>query len=231
MLRVPGGAARLSRTRARLTIVRTVAKGGSHAAEWHPLAPAVGATDEPFPEEIDMRKTWIAFCAVAVVATAGGLVAGRALAEDDPMAKAMETEKPIDGNPLVKALTANRWTTKATGMMSSEGTVSFRLAAGKTLLVEEYDSKGDIGEFSGFGVFKFSPDGKTATLWWFDTHSAKPTEYTGPATESGCELSAPSQHVPGAKTVLKFAKKGEGFEFTYTEGGEVAFTDVYTKAK
>jgi hypothetical protein len=189
------------------------------------------ATDEPLEEETDVKKTWMAMCAVALVAASGGIVAGRALAEDPPAG--MDNEKPIDGNALVKALTANKWATEATGLMASKGAASFRLGAGKTLLVEDYDVKGDMGEYSGFGVFKWSADGKTATLWWFDNGAAKPTEFTGPATDTGYELTGTVSRMPGqaSKTVLKLTKKGDGFEFTYTEEGTVAFTDTLTKAK
>ncbi len=181
-----------------------------------------------------MRRNWLAMVAVALVAAAGGLATGRALAEDDPMAggAAPPSEPCIDGNALVKALTANKWTTKATGMMSSEGAVSFRLGAGKTLLVEDYDSKGDLGAFSGLGVYKWGADGKTVSVTWFDTMSPKPTTFTGPVSDTGFELSGEMETPEGPTTgVIKLVKKDAGFEFTMTAGGQLMMTDVYTPAK
>jgi hypothetical protein len=181
-----------------------------------------------------MRKIVIASCAAAVLAFAGGIVAGRAVAEDEMPAGGMPQEKPIDGHALVKALTANKWTTKSTSSMGGgEGETSYRLGAGKTALVQDYDSKSAMGAYSGLGITKVSADGKTATMWWFNSMSPNADEYTGPITENGYELTGTVDNMQGgkAKANLKLTKKGEGFEFTYTMDGQLMFTDVYTKAK
>ena len=185
-----------------------------------------------------MRRNFIASCvAVAVTCAAGGLMAGRAMAKDDPApaAPAMPpAEKAIDGNPLVKALTASKWTTKSSSSMGNgAGTNAYHLAAGKTVLVQDYESKGTTGEYAGLGVYKLSADGKTATLWWFNTMSNSADQYTGPVTDTGYELSGTVDNMAGgkAKAELKLAKKGETFEFTYTMDDQLMFTDVYTPAK
>lgn len=183
-----------------------------------------------------MRRTWIAMCAVAVVAAGAGAVAGRAFAEDDPMAGGgmPPPQKPIDAHPLVKSLTANPWTTKATSPQGpGEGKASFRLGAANTVLVQDYDAKHAWGPYGGLGVTKISDDGKTATMWWFNTMGGEPDVYTGPITDTGYELKGEIETGPGTKSkvVIKMVKKGDGFEFTFGMDGQVGMTDVYTKAK
>jgi len=184
-----------------------------------------------------MRKTWIAMCTVAVVAAGAGAVAGRAFAEDDPMAGGggpPPPQKTIDGHALVKALTANSWTTSATSPQGpGTGTASFRLGADKTVLVQDYSAKHGWGPYGGLGVTKISDDGKTATMWWFNTMGGTPDVYTGSINDTGYELKGEIETGPNmkSKVVIKMVKKGEGFEFTFGMDGQVGMTDVYTKAK
>ena len=172
-----------------------------------------------------MRRNWkmLAFVAVAAV---GGLMAGRALAGDD-MAGMPQPQKTIDGHALVKAL-SGKWNVKTSGDFGdSEGVVTFRAGVGKTVLLEEYDSKGAMGEFNGAGWFKFSDDGKSGTLWWLDSHSTKPSEFAGTVTDTGYEF---SQGEGAEKVTMKMAKKGEGFEWSMS-GAWGKMSSVYTKAK
>ena len=170
-----------------------------------------------------MQSNWKALAFVAAVA-AVGVLAGRAFAKDE-MGGAPEPEKCVDTLALVKALTG-KWDVKTS--IGGTGTANFHLSVGKTLLVEDYDSKGgSFGDYSGLGMFKFSDDGKTITSWWFDTYSKKPTEFTGPATDTGYEATGgEGEH----KTTIKFAKKGEGWDVSMSATG-FEMTSVYTKAK
>jgi hypothetical protein len=169
-------------------------------------------------------------CTVAVVAAAGGLVAGRAFAEDPMPGGAPPMEKAIDGHALVKALTANGWTVKGDGA----GTSTFRLGANKTVLVQDYTTAGGkMGPYGGVGATKVSADGKTATMWWFHSMGAQPMQFTGPITDTGYELSGDVPNMMGAitKATVKLTKKGEGYEFTYVQDDQTYMTDTYTKAK
>jgi hypothetical protein len=171
-----------------------------------------------------MLKTWqtIAFVAVAAV---GGLLAGRALAEDE-MGGMPQPEKTIDGHALVKAL-VGKWTIKQTAPWGeAEAVATFRLGAGKTVLVEDYDSKGMM-EFNGMGWFKLGDDGKSITLWWLDSHSKEPTEFKGTVSDTGYEMTGGED---GKKMTMKLVKKGEGFEWTMS-GDMGTMTDLFTKAK
>lgn len=180
-----------------------------------------------------MRMPWTLLGAMALVAS--GIVAGRSTAGGEPQEGAgMPGEACIDTHALVKALTANAWSTKGTGMWDSVGKVSFRLGAGKTLLVQDYAATGTAGDaLHGLGVLKWAPDGKTATVWWFDDTMKRPIELKGPASESGYELTG-EMALPDGKpstATFKLAKKGEGFEFTLAADGQVMMTEVYSKAK
>lgn len=180
-----------------------------------------------------MRRTWMALSAAALLA--GGIVAGRATAGDDPMAGGgmPPTVKCVDGNALVKALTANKWTVTGSGMGASEGTSSYTLGAGKTVLVQTLDSKSAMGDYSGHGVTAWSEDGKSATMWWFNSMTQQPLVFKGTTTDAGYELSgeAPGMDGKPGKATIKMVKKGEGFEFTYSHEGQVYMTDTYAKAK
>ena len=179
-----------------------------------------------------MRRTWTAVCATALVA--GGILAGRVTADDPAPAgpAAMPAVKCVDGNALVKALTANKWTVKDVGPMPSEGTSSFTLGAGKTVLVQTLESKGAM-DYAGHGVTAWSEDGKTATMWWFNSMTQMPLVFKGPTTDDGYELSgeAPGMDGKPGKATIKMVKKGEGFEFTYAQDGMVIMTETYAKAK
>jgi hypothetical protein len=171
-----------------------------------------------------MRSNWktIAFVAVAAV---GGLLAGRALAEDE-MGGGMPTpEKSIEAHALVKAL-AGKWDVKSSD--GATGTTTYRLVANKTALLQEYETKGGMmQEFGGAGAFKISDDGKSARLWWLSSVQKEPDEYKGTVTDTGYEL---SQGEGATKVTLKLVKKGEGWEWSIT-GPWGTMSDTYTKAK
>jgi hypothetical protein len=169
----------------------------------------------------------IAVGLVAVLAAGVGYVARGAFAEDAPAAP--DKEKPIDGLALVKALTGN-WTTKATSTMGAmTGQVSYGLECGKTILASRYAAKADaLGEFQGFGVLKFSADGKTATQWWFDSMMDGVLMMTGPATDTGYTIEG-SNKLGSSKVTL--TKKGDGFEMKMWVEGAEFMTETYTKAK
>ena len=172
-----------------------------------------------------MRRNWktIAFVTVAAV---GGLLAGRALAEDE-MAGMPQPQKTIDGHALVKAL-SGKWNVKTSGDFGDgEAVATYRVGVGKTVLLEEYDSKSAMGEFNGAGWFKLSDDGKSGSLWWIDSHGKAPSEFTGTVTDTGFEF---AKGEGAEKVTLKMTKKGEGFEWTMT-GSWGKMTGVYTKAK
>lgn len=180
-----------------------------------------------------MRMPWIVLGALALVAS--GMLAGRSLAGDEPKeSEGTRQEAPIDGYALVKALTANAWDTKGTGMWESVGKVTFRLGAGKTLLVQDYAATGTAGEsLHGLSVIKWSADGKTASAWWFDETMKAPLELKGPASDTGYELKG-EMALPDGKpstATFKLVKKGAGFEFTLAADGQVMMTEVYTKAR
>lgn len=172
-----------------------------------------------------MSRNWktLAFVAAAAV---GGLLAGRALAGDDKGGMP-EPQKTIEANALVKSM-VGKWNVKTSGSFGEgEAVATFRLGVGKTVLVEEYDSKGGMGEFSGAGWMKIGDDGKAATLWWVDSMSKEPNAFKGNVTDTGYEL---TEGEGAEKVTIKLTKKGEGFEWTMTfPGGNM--TGVYTKAK
>ena len=170
---------------------------------------------------------WFAFGLVGVLAAGVGFLARGAIAGDEPAAPAME--KPIDGHALVKALSGS-WTTKATSTLGPmTGSITYGLDCGKTIVTSRYQAKSEaMGEFQGFGVLKFSADGKTATQWWFDTMMEGTLMMTGPLTDTGYTIEG-SNKMGSSKIVL--AKKGEGFEMKMWANGEEFMTETYTKAK
>ena len=170
---------------------------------------------------------WIAFGIVSLFAAGIGFVARGAFAADEAPQPA--PEKPIDGNALVKALLGS-WTTAAKSTMGEmTGTVSYGLECGKTTLVNRYKAKGEaFGEFEGLGVLKISADGKTASLWWFDTMMDGVLMMTGPATDTGYTIEG-SNKMGSSKITL--TKKDAGFEMKMWANGEEFMTETYTKAK
>ncbi len=171
-------------------------------------------------------RTWIGFALVGVLAAGVGFVGRGALAGEE--AGAPPSEKPIDGLALVKALSGT-WTTKATSTMGDmAGQVTYGLECGKTILASRYVTKGGFGEMHGFGVTKFSADGKTVTQWWFDSMMADVLAMTGPVTDTGYTIEGSSKM---GSSKITLTKKGDGFEMKMWADGAEFMTETYTKAK
>ncbi len=170
-------------------------------------------------------KTTLARGLMTALLGAGAFWAGRATAED-PQAMP-EAEKPIDAHPLIKAL-AGKWNVKGTSAMGeSTGTSNSTLVCGNTILMQDYASKGAMGDFKGLGLMKLSADGKSGTIWWFDTFMPDVLKLTGPVTATGYEMTGDCPMGP-MKAVM--APKGDGFEFTMHMGDQ-KMVDTYTRAK
>lgn len=171
-------------------------------------------------------KTTLAMgLALALVGT-GGFLSGRATAED-PMEGMPPAQKPVDGHALVKALTG-KWSLKGKSPMGeSTGTVTWSLACGNTVLLEDYASKSPMGDFRGLGVQKLAADGKSGTIWWFDTHGDSPTQLTGKVSDTGYEMEG---NTPQGPMKVTLAQKGETFEFRL-QMGEMEMVDTYTRVK
>lgn len=171
-------------------------------------------------------KTWIAAGLALALMGGGGFLAGRATAED-PKEGPPPAEKEIGAHPLVKALTG-KWTIKGTSAMGeSTGTSTLALTCGNTILLQDYASKSQMGDFRGLGVMKLGSDGKSGTLWWFDTYMPDVIKLAGKVSDTGYELEGdgPMGHM---KAVM--APKGEGYEFRMTMDGQ-EMVDTYTRAK
>lgn len=173
------------------------------------------------------NKTWMFAAALAVVG-ATGFFSGRATAEDKADGMPPPQAK-IAGNPLVKGLIGS-WTVAGKGMLGDHtGTSSYALACNDTVLVNHYVSKTASTEFYGMGVGKLSDDGKTATLWWFDSYMPGVLTFTGPASDAGYELTVKDGEMAGAKA--KLTKKGDAWQFVLSMGADEAVNETYTRAK
>jgi hypothetical protein len=175
-------------------------------------------------------KTWIAVGLAAALGLGVGLGAGRARAEE-PKGGAPAPEKPLK-HPLTDALVGS-WTTVSSGMMGGgKSKVSYALGIGGTALLQTYENtSGEPGKeetFHGHGVYKVSADGKTLSVWWFDSASAEPMKMTGPLTDGGYEIKGTHDGMP---MKITFAKAGDGYEFKMFMGDAEVMKDVYTKVK
>jgi hypothetical protein len=158
---------------------------------------------------------------------AGALVFGLSARAEDP---AMPSEKKIE-HPLLKGVVGDwnvSWTaTSQEGTQSGKATSTFRLAAGDTILVEDYSGPEMMGGFYGHGVIKLSADGKTMTTWWFDSMGPEPLKLSGPVTDTTTTIEADAPQMGHIKIVWK--KVDGGFDFDGTLNGNPWLKQEYRK--
>jgi hypothetical protein len=164
---------------------------------------------------------------VLALAVAGAvLVSGLARAED-PAKDAMPPVQKQIKHPFLDALVGT-WNLETTGGMAGKGTATFAKGLGGTALLETYELKTEGGMFHGHGVHKLSDDQKTVTVWWFDNYVAEPLKFSGPAKDTGTEMSGDS---PQGRMRITYEKKGDTVTFKMFVGDVEAMAGTYTKAK
>jgi hypothetical protein len=163
------------------------------------------------------RRTFLSGLA-AVVAAAAVAVGSQALAEE-PAGGMPSPQKKLD-HPFVKEMVGVFDFVSDMG----KGTSTIRLGLGDTAVIEDLEASMGPMPYFGHGVRKVSDDGKTMTLWWFDSTSAEPDVYTGPLTAEGFDLKSPEHRITMTKTAT-------GFEFKIYQGDQLGFTAQYTKKK
>ena len=150
--------------------------------------------------------------AAALVVSALSLSAG-ARAGDDPAPAAPAAPPPQKTvkHPFFDGLVGSYTTTMKGQMGDGSGKVTVRLGVGGTAVIEDYDATMGKDPFSGHGVFKVGDDGKTVTIWWFDTMMPEAMKLSGALTDTGYDVSG---DIPGAgmKMRLTFEKKGATYE-------------------
>jgi hypothetical protein len=159
---------------------------------------------------------------VAVLALTAALSLPAAGEEPAPAPGGMPASQKKVEHALAKAL-VGAWSidhASEGAPPGTQGTARFALALNGTALVEEYDM-GPM--FAGHGVYKFGDDGKTVSLWWFDTLSPVATHFVGTATEKGFEMKASDG------LWITLSRTATGYEFRLGTGPEAKFTDRMTR--
>jgi hypothetical protein len=164
------------------------------------------------------RRTFVAGFAVAVAATAFAL--GSRVGAEEPPGGMPSPAKKID-HPFLKEMVGTWDFVTETGT----GSTTVRLALGDTAIVEDLESQMGPGmPYFGHGVRKVADDGKTMTLWWFDSFSPEPDVYTGALAADGYDIKSKDQRITMKKTAT-------GFEFKMFAGDTPLFGAQYVKRK
>jgi hypothetical protein len=178
-----------------------------------------------------MRLRPLAVAAAAVAAVSVGLVlSARA---EDPSEGMPPPQKKIDQPFLTSEVGDWKVSWKMyseQGEMAGTSTSKFALAAGGTLLVEDYAAPEMMGGFHGHGVLKVSDDGKSVTIWWFDTTSPEPMKLTGPLGTDSATMEGTMQMGPySAKLKIVWKKVDGGFDFIGTMDGKPWLDQQYRR--
>ncbi len=164
-----------------------------------------------------MSKTMVRLEALFVVVV---LAVGVGLAVAGP---APIPPKAIDGQSFVQALVGT-WDVHATGSWGTDdGTRTYRLGAGGTVLVEDCES-GSQPKFSSHGVWRVGADGKALATWWFDNMSDEVVAYKGTITDTVADYAADS--ASGSRRSVLTRTEG-GFTLELYRNGQKVGTATY----
>ena len=175
-----------------------------------------------------LAATWTAAAAVAVL---GLSLASRARAGDEHSATPKPpVQKPVK-TPLFDGVMGS-YTTTSKGMMGEgKGKVSMHLAIGGTAVIEEYESTSGMGPYAGHGVYRVGDDGKSVSIWWFDSMSPKPMTFTGTLTDTAYDATGDMPDGSG-KMRITLEKKGDAYEFRgLGADGKEWMAETWTRAK
>src|SRR5688572_1284624 len=126
-----------------------------------------------------MRARLLAAAAVATASVTLGLAVH---AGDAPEGGGHPPPQSAIDHPLLNAMVGDwtvTWSSTMPAPTTGKATSKVTKAIGGTALVEDYSSD-MMGGFHGHGVTKVSEDGKTLTIWWFDSMGSEPIVLKGP---------------------------------------------------
>lgn len=168
-----------------------------------------------------MRRTFLTLLALA---------AGAAL-----LASPVRAEDPAGPQPLAKASNAfldslvGSWDASVKAMGTDlKGTDRWTKAVGDTAWAHELSFGTGKDAFHGLGVLRVGGDGKSLTMWWFDSMGeGKVWKFQGTVTADGFEVKSEE----GGMKASKGLKKAEGgLAYRMTVGGDEVVAGSWKKA-
>lgn len=169
-------------------------------------------------------RTPTLWCLAASLAGLAALASPSDAGGGPPSRPAFAALDRID-HPLVRAM-LGEWSVSSKGPMGEQAArASFRLAAGGTALLHDYEGTGAIA-YAGHGVIRVTDGGRTMTAWWFDSHAPEPQKLSGPLSEDRAELYGSSAAGP---LTLTWKRVEGGLDFTLKNGETTVLDDRYRR--
>jgi hypothetical protein len=177
-----------------------------------------------------MRRTLFGsrFASLLVLAAGAALVAAPARAEDPAPAGGVPKPLPKAEHAFLDSLVGS-WdaSVKAAGG-EYRGTDRWTKVAGDTAWVHEMSLASEKDAFHGLGVLRLAADGKSLSMWWYDSHGRGGVwKFRGTAGPEGFEVASDEG---GMRATKGFSKAEGGLAYRMTVNGKEVGVGTWKKA-